>query len=412
MWGLPLHPTESVNGMNPKFEIVETLPAALEMVVRQPTDFASLWTAAESTAEEWMRRQWAKLALAWLDAKFAKCNSPHTRRNYQRALDRWLDWVALQVQESGLALQPWLVETRHVREYQRHLREDGGLKENSINHQMSCCSSFYSFVINEKFMINGVEMCLFVDAEGRPRMNPFKAGNIARAKVEEYERANPLSVAEYDRLLSSMESRKGTFTGSRNYALMLCYLHTGWRSEELLRMQWKHIRPSKLVVGEQVFQWRGKGGKKKDDVLPSDCFAAILSYLKLSGRHVDDMQPDDYVWLPLLTHGLANLTNVDPAERAGKHLSGKSALRILRTELSRAGIANPERYRVHDLRHTHAHLLLEAGERLNVVQERLNHSSLATTGIYVKKAHKTDPTDTYTQGFRKLRQGSQMRLDL
>ncbi|MGD9726906.1 MAG: tyrosine-type recombinase/integrase [Nitrospiraceae bacterium] len=398
--------------MNPKFEIVETLPAALEMVVRQPTDFASLWTAAESTAEEWMRRQWQKLALAWLDAKFAKCQSGHTRRNYQRALDRWLDWVAVQVQESGVALQPWLVETRHVREYQRYLREDGALKDNSINHQMSCCSSFYSFVINEKFMVNGVEMCLFVDAEGRPRMNPFKAGNIARSKVEEYERANPLSVAEYDRLLSSMESRKTTFTGSRNYALVLCYLHTGWRSEELLRMQWKHIRPSKLVAGEQVFQWSGKGGKKKDDVLPGDCFAAILNYLKLSGRHVDDMQPDDYVWLPLLTHGLENLTNVDPAEQVGKHLSGKSALRILRTELRRAGIANPATYRVHDLRHTHAHLLLEAGERLNVVQERLNHSSLATTGIYVKKAHKTDPTDTYTQGFRKLRQNSQMRLDL
>lgn len=397
--------------MEPKYEIVETLPTALELVVRRPTDFAQLWTAAESTAEEWMRRQWQKLALAWLDAKEAKCQSQHTRRNYQRALDRWLDWVILQQQESGLPLQPWLAESRHVRDYQAALRT-AGLKENSINHQMSCCSSFYSFVINEKFMVNGIEMCLFVDAEGRPRMNPFKAGNITRAKVEEYERANPLSVAEYDRLLSSMENRRHTFIGSRNYALVLCYLHTGWRSEELLRMQWKHIRPSKLVAGEQVYQWRGKGGKKKDDILPHDCYAAIVAYIKASGRHPDEMQADDYVWLPLLTHGLENLNNVDPASTAGKHLSGKSALRILRTELRRAGIANADSYRIHDLRHTHAHLLLESGERLNVVQERLNHSSLATTGIYVKKAHKTDPTDTYTQGFRKLRQSSQMRLEL
>lgn len=397
--------------MERTYEIVETLPAALELVVRQPSDFAQLWQSAESTAEEWMRRQWAKMALDWLDAKFAKCSSPHTRRNYARALNRWLDWVALQQQGNGLPLQPWLAESRHVREYQAHLRAEG-LKDNSINHQMSCNSSFYSFVINEKFMVNGVEMCLFVDAEGRPRMNPFKAGNIARAKVEEYERANPLSVAEYDRLLTSMESRRHTFTGSRNYALVLCYLHTGWRSEELLRMQWKHIRVSKQVDGERIYQWRGKGGKKKDDILPADCYAAILHYIKASGRHPDELQPDDYVWLPLLTHGLENLTNVDPAEQAGKHLSGKSALRILRTELRRAGIDKPESYRVHDLRHTHAHLLLEAGEGLNVVQARLNHSSLATTGIYVKKAHKTDPTDTYTQGFKKLRKNSQMRLDL
>ena len=36
--------------------------------------------------------------------------------------------------------------------------------------------------------------------------------------------------------------------------------------------------------------------------------------------------------------------------------------------------------RLHDLRHTHASILLKAGVHLKVVQERLGHASIAITG--------------------------------
>tara|TARA_B100000749_G_C17998238_1_gene290211 strand:+ start:162 stop:440 length:279 start_codon:yes stop_codon:yes gene_type:complete len=36
--------------------------------------------------------------------------------------------------------------------------------------------------------------------------------------------------------------------------------------------------------------------------------------------------------------------------------------------------------RFHDLRHTHASLMLAAGEHLKVVQERLGHSTISITG--------------------------------
>lgn len=41
--------------------------------------------------------------------------------------------------------------------------------------------------------------------------------------------------------------------------------------------------------------------------------------------------------------------------------------------------ANVPRIRIHDLRHTHATLMLEAGEHPKVVQDRLGHSSIQMT---------------------------------
>jgi integrase len=55
------------------------------------------------------------------------------------------------------------------------------------------------------------------------------------------------------------------------------------------------------------------------------------------------------------------------------------ALARCRRELAEAGQEPPPVIRLHDLRHTHATLLLSAGEPLKVVSERLGHSSAVVT---------------------------------
>lgn len=70
-----------------------------------------------------------------------------------------------------------------------------------------------------------------------------------------------------------------------------------------------------------------------------------------------------------------------------------------------AGIPGWKTFRVHDLRHTHAHLLLESGQNLAVVQGRLHHSSLATTGLYTAAIRRVDPLDVHSSGFIQLRLG-------
>ncbi|RIK36961.1 MAG: hypothetical protein DCC55_25710 [Chloroflexi bacterium] len=386
-----------------KYPVVHTQPDTQLVVAPSAPGFAQLWQAASESADEWMRRGWEKLMLEWLDTKEAKSKSQHTRRNYQRVLNLWLDYVALQRTADGHPLQPWLVDTMHVRSWQRSM-EERGLSPVTVNHHLSCVSSFYSFVIDEKFMVNGVEVCLFADATGKARSNPFKYGNIQRQSTGQYERARPMPDTDLGLLIRFLEDHQHSLSGARNYALVLTYILTGWRNHEVLRMQWKHIRPSKSQAGAFVYAWKGKGGKTNDEPIPSDAWHAITAYLKRDGRWApgvdvadQPLDPDEYIWKPTVEHTRANLRNASATDGDG-HLSEKSALRIVRTALRRAGVKGWEEYRVHDLRHTFARLLLENGVKETQIMQMLHHSSLATTGLYTKAIRKRseDPVDTLT----------------
>ena len=108
------------------------------------------------------------------------------------------------------------------------------------------------------------------------------------------------------------------------------------------------------------------------------------------------------MWLPVSAPDMSGLRN-EPEVDGTRPITEKSALRVLRAALRQAGIKDAHLFRVHDLRHTHASLLLQSGQNLATIQARLHHSSLATTGIYVAAAHREDPVDTFSAQFRTLR---------
>lgn len=62
---------------------------------------------------------------------------------------------------------------------------------------------------------------------------------------------------------------------------------------------------------------------------------------------------------------------------AGKPMDPRNVARSFKRLLAKAGL--PPTVRIHDLRHTHATLLFEAGEHPKVVSERLGHSSIQIT---------------------------------
>jgi len=356
--------------------------------------FAQALLQAQLANDEWMAVQWSNLHEDWLDFVTAKrSGSPHTLRNYRLATRQWRAYVATLRQESGpdagFPVKLWQVDAGHVRQWQAHLAA-AGAGPATINLKLSAVSSFYSFVINERRMVGGVEMSLFSDMLGNPRANPFRFGNVQRPKTSsESARARPLQPAEIGKLFAWLTKRQQTLTGARNYALLLTYAETGFRNAEVTRMQWKHIRPSRSQHDRIIYAWQGKGGKTEDEPLPEIVWHAIVHYLEKDGRwlpgqplHEQPLQPDDYIFRAVTHKGTRNLNHVEDADPTSP-ISGKTALRIFRSALRRAGIDNAQQYRIHDLRHTWALRMLASGAHENEIRLRAHHSSLETTSRYL-----------------------------
>ena len=365
---------------------------AIILPTRQPEGFAAVWDGAYAGAEEGMRRLWDRLRDAWLKTKLGKSGSAHTRRSYEYGSAEWLDYLAMLRHGDGKPVKAWEATAEHVRMWQEHLTEQG-LGPASVNQRLAACSSFYTFVIQERGLVDGVEVTAFMDRTGRTRANPFAGSNVQRARTKVYGHARVLTTAETNQLIGYLDERKFTMTGARNYALILTYLMTGYRNHEVVSMQWGNIRPNRNQPGAWVYEWTGKGNKQQSDPLPNRVYHALVHYLKTSGRHPDDLGPDEYIFIPLVTHGLKNLTNVNAATG---HLSEKSVGRILGTVARLAGLERPNELRVHDLRHTFAHRYRKGNRDLEALRERLHHESLATTGIYVREVL-DDPVDDYSE---------------
>lgn len=364
------------------------LPAATQPTVETILP-PQQWSVAPHLPGDKLTLLWDRLRTAWLDAAEHRSRSLHTRRAYAKAVDLWLEYLA------SLGVAPWAATCTHVRGWQGYLANCGGT-DATVNARLSAVSSFYTFVINEVHLVDGVERTAFADAHGLTRANPFRVGNIRRARVRKYGKARLLSSAELSILFAYLQARQDTVTGARNQALLLTYFLTASRNGEILQMKWGDIRASRAQPGTYVFAWRGKGGKAEDIPLPARAHHAIVHYLTLAGRyapgHATHLRDDEYVWTPLVTHGLDNLESAQHDRQPRGYISEKNAVRILQTSLRKAGIADGQQVRIHDLRHSFAHLFRGDLEKLRKI---LHHESLATTGIYVRSLE--DPADDYSE---------------
>jgi integrase len=184
---------------------------------------------------------------------------------------------------------------------------------------------------------------------------------------------------------------------------VLTFLYTGWQSSELLRMRWGDLRRSRVQAGVTIYAWQGKGNRRADDVLPAHCFQAICAYLRVAGRLRAGLEPamDEPIWLPVCSPRVEHLRHA-PSLDSTRPITERSALRILRSALRGAQIPQWQSYRMPDLRHTHAHLLLEGGQPVDVVQKRLHHVSAATTNLYIRAVHAPEPIDMVSDTFAYL----------
>lgn len=217
--------------------------------------------------------------------------------------------------------------------------------------------------------------------------NPATAVDLPRQQRREM---HSLSPEEASRFLEHLE-------GSELRALFLLALTTGMRPGEYLGLQWKDVDINKgsLVVRRTMVEFRDGGWEFAEPKTARSYRTIPLPYtvtrvLADHKRHQAEQRLE--VGPKYANHDLVFATPV------GGPLNERNVVnRCFKPIVEAAGL--PKSFRLYDLRHSCATLLLAEGEHPKVVSERLGHASITLT------------LDTYSHVLPTMQEGAAKRLE-
>ena len=165
---------------------------------------------------------------------------------------------------------------------------------------------------------------------------------------------------------------------------------TGMRRGEALALRWRdvdldagrlQVRRSLGVVktkgdGQQLVEGPTKTGQARVVDIDDDTVAALRAY-----RATRELLTPDLVRDAALVLG-----NLDGTHRHPERYSRRFVEQVVQTRKA-LGEDRLPKIRLHDLRHTHATLLLAAGEPVKVVSERLGHANAMITLTVYQHVH-------------------------
>lgn len=236
----------------------------------------------------------------------------------------------------------------HIEKFLEDLRKKG-LAEGTIKKIYNLVNSSLNSAVTKKLIPTNVAQL----AENKPR--------IKRKKVDVW------TDEEAKRFLDYVKD-----SGSRYYTIFFLALMTGMRQGEILGLRWKDIDfKRKQIVVNQSLSHDGKMFKKPKTETSIRSIAisdAVVQVLKQQRKLVLKEKMH-------FRHAYADLDLVN-CTQLGKPISP--------SDLNKAWVrlrdkANVSKIKFHDLRHTHASLMLKSNVHPKVVSERLGHSSIQIT---------------------------------
>lgn len=225
--------------------------------------------------------------------------------------------------------------------------------------------------------------------EGLIVKNPANSKHAGRPKGESAKRVKPFTIWNVEQLTSFCDWAMAADEASARSWVLLS--RTGLRSGELLALRWGDLDFTKqemrieralhydetLPAGERYVIGPVKGGRPRTITFDKTCAALLEGWRRE---------------LPAaLCGGAGNVTplrGLRSSDSVFPSLPGRSAtqsalyaafLRVQRHYRTAHPDRDLPRLTVHELRHTHASLLFEAGQSVKVVQERLGHASAQVT---------------------------------
>jgi integrase len=270
-------------------------------------------------------------------------------------LDRYMEDVAKHSLRPRTYNRNYGIIRNHIKP---HL---GNIKLNALRPDQ--VQTFYTKKLNEGLSKRTVQ---YIHAVLHKALNQaLKWGLVIRNVTDLVEKPRPKrktfttwSADEVNQFLEAVSDH-------RWYPIYALAVYTGMRRGEILGLHRKDINLEKgvLHVKHQVSAIRSQGlvitePKNEKARRPITLSQSVLDILKAHLELIDDG--------PALVFTTST----------GKPISGRNILRHFKKVVAQTGL--PE-IRFHDLRHTHATLLLAAGVHPKVVQERLGHSQISLT---------------------------------
>ncbi len=214
------------------------------------------------------------------------------------------------------------------------------------NKRLSIVSSFYKYAIKHTLLAPP---------------NPIDL--VKRRRRAPYARAQALDVGDVRERLAAID--RSSVAGLRDYALLSVGLATGRRLRELAGLRFSHVH---MLSDERVkLTWIHTKGSDDPlyDTLPTPLARALLGYLHgWYGASLGDLPHDAPIWVSL----------------SNNHRGGALSISAIADVCAkRIGTS-----KVHQLRHTFARMLEDAGAKISEIQKRLGHASAATTSIYLQ----------------------------
>lgn len=259
--------------------------------------------------------------------------SVHTLSNYQRDLDRYLEWLDAKALGN--------VTATDIEDHLVFLRKDLNLAASSAARALAAIRGLHSFA----------------HADGRL---PFDVAADVPTPSQGSSIPKALSLAQVEALLNAVPAGDGASQiNIRDRALLEMLYSTGARITELLDLD-----VDDLDREQRMLLVRGKGGKERIVPLGRPALQAVERYL-VRARSSLNKKGSPALFL----------------NNRGARLGRQSGFKIVAQAADAAGLQHVS---PHSLRHSFATHLLEGGADIRVVQELLGHASVATTQIYTK----------------------------
>lgn len=207
----------------------------------------------------------------------------------------------------------------------------------------------------------------------------------------------PWTVEQTNKFLASVR-------GSRLFPLYMVAWGSGLRRSEILGLQWPDIdfKKGTLTVKRSLVRVTGgyKFGEPKTKKsrrtipLPEQVMKALKAWKSKQAK--EKMKWNElYIDVELEKRSVFNSLNMVFSDEMGGPTNPEFISRCFKKDLESAKLPN---IRFHDLRHGHATMLLELGEDITVISNRLGHSTITLTA------------DTYSHVREKLQRDASNKL--